>query len=99
MSILYHVTMYPNGEPVSVTREELAEALRCILSKVHSASVKISKFDRNPKFLRPIDYAVDVTYELHGQVLSELVHVYKRQGTLDTMYLEISNELIFGKQV
>jgi hypothetical protein len=99
MAILYHVTMYPNGEPISVTREELAEALRCVLSKVHKAEVKIIRFDRNSKFLRPIDFALDVSYELHGQVREDLVHVFKRQGTLDALYLEISNELIFGKQV
>lgn len=104
MGLIYQATVYSheflqNGfYSASVSRASQEEAIHGVLALAYSSTIKVVAVERDPKFLRPLDYAVNATFIELKETRTQLVHIIKRWGTIDPLYLEVSNELIFGKQ-
>lgn len=99
MAQVFHVTIHADDESFTVTRTDIPTALRAVICKAHSVTdARIINFERHPKYTRLFDYAVNVVYESSGKTHTQLVHIFRYYGTVDSQYLEVSNELIFGKQ-
>jgi hypothetical protein len=102
MNLIYTVAVYSGQQRgtiiPSVSRGSEVEAATVALRYLHRHPVSVKSLTRHPDHQKPLSYVLVVKYTLAGidQNREELVHVYKRHGSLDPEYIRLSNRLAYG---
>jgi hypothetical protein len=102
MNLIYTASIYSahqRGTIIpAVSRNSELEAATVALTYLHRHPVSVKSLTRHPDHQKPLSYALVAKYTLAGIQMEreELVHVYKRHGSLDPDYVKLSNRLAYG---